>query len=405
MTKFLSEALLEITPMKPAVLAIAMFVMVLGGPAAHAGSKQLAVSNTPPPPVADIEAGKAVAGQCISCHNEDGISTTPMVPHIAGQHVDYIVKVLRSYRMAVRKGEVMKDHIGDLSGDDMINVSAYFASLEPFPNVVAKKKKPGPGGKAPAVDPLSAAREAAEPCAACHGEDGNSEVPGTPGIAGMHPQFLEWSMKAYKEGTRPDEVMQAFIEPLSQSDIENIATFYALAKPVKTEFPGDGDVRAGAAAAAACVSCHGVDGNTDDPGTPRLAGMDAEYFITSVKAYKDGTRDHAVMKDLVSPLSDADVENAAAFYATQTPHAPATLVSITASEWAEKCDRCHGKDGYSTDPRFPIIAGQSEAYLLRALKIYHTEKRKDTMMRAMSFPLREADFRDMAAYYASKAAR
>ncbi len=390
--------------MKPTTLAIAAFVLLMGGTVVDAGSKQLAVSKTPPPPAADIEAGKAVAGQCTSCHNEDGISTTPMVPHIAGQHADYIVKVLRSYRMAVRKGEVMKDHIGDLSGDDMINVSAYFASLEPFPIAVARKKSEA-GGKASAVDPLAAAREASEPCTACHGEDGNSEVPGTPGIAGMHPQFLEWSMKAYKDGTRPDDVMQSFVEALSQSEIENIATFYALAKPVKTEFPGEGNVRAGAAVAAPCVGCHGVDGNTDDPGTPRLAGMDAEYFITSVNAYKDGTRDHAVMKDLVDSLSDADVENVAAFYAMQTPHGPTTLASITAAEWAEKCDRCHGKDGYSTDPRFPILAGQSESYLLRALKIYHLEKRKDPMMRAMSFPLREADFRDMAAYYASKAAK
>lgn len=392
--------------MKPSILVTAIFALILGGAALHAAPKEAPRgSSASSPSAGDVEKGKEVAKQCISCHNEDGISTTPMVPHLAGQHADYIAKVLRNYRMGFRKGEVMKDHIGDLSGDDMINVAAYFASLKPFPEVMAEKRKAliasGKAGAA-AVDPLAAAREASAPCAACHGEDGNSVVPGTPSLAGMHPTYLEQAIKEYKDGTRPNDIMKAFTEPLSQSEIENIATFYALAEPKNAVVRAPGNPAKGAAAASPCVGCHGLDGNANDPSTPRLAGMDPEYFIEAVNAYKSGTRDHAVMKDLVSPLSEADVENLAAFYASLKPKAPATLVSVTADEWAEKCDRCHGKNGMSSDPRFPILAGQSETYLLRALKVYHTERRKDPLMRAMAFPLREADFRELAAYYASK---
>lgn len=394
--------------MKPSILVTAVFTLVLGGAALLAAPKEAARGATASSPsTGNIAAGKVVAKQCFSCHNEDGISTTPMVPHIAGQHAEYIAKVLRNYRMGFRKGEVMKDHIGNLSGNDMINVAAYFASLKPFPEVMAERRKAliaGGKGKVPAIDPLAAAREESAPCAACHGEDGNSVVPGTPSLAGMHPTYLEQAIKEYKDGTRSNDVMKAFTEPLSQSEIENIATFYALAQPKKSAVEAPGDAARGAAAASTCVGCHGLDGNANDPTTPRLAGLDPEYFVAAVQAYKDGTRNHAVMKDLVSPLSADDVQNLAAFYASLTPKAPATLVSVTADEWAQKCDRCHGKDGLSTDPRFPILAGQSETYLLRALKLYHTERRKDPLMRAMAFPLRDADFRELAAYYASKGA-
>jgi cytochrome c553 len=109
------------------------------------------------------------------------------------------------------------------------------------------------------------------------------------------------------------------------------------------------------------------------------------------------------MQDLVPTFEEDEVANLAAFYATQEPkslHKPLTL-----RDWAQRCDRCHGPDGRSTDPRFPILAGQSETYLVQALRHYHGGERTSSMMYAMSFQMVENDIKNLAVYYAGKAVK
>jgi len=77
---------------------------------------------------------------------------------------------------------------------------------------------------------------------------------------------------------------------------------------------------------------------------------------------------------------------------------------LALAEWAEKCSRCHGVGGHSTDPRFPILAGQNEAYLINALKRYHGGERESSMMFAMSFLMGESDIAKLAAFYAGQGA-
>ncbi len=74
------------------------------------------------------------------------------------------------------------------------------------------------------------------------------------------------------------------------------------------------DVEAGKAKAAACAGCHGADGIAVNPAYPNLAGQNAQYLVAAIKAYKDGTRNNAVMGALVKALSDEDIENIAAYY-------------------------------------------------------------------------------------------
>jgi cytochrome c553 len=66
--------------------------------------------------------------------------------------------------------------------------------------------------------------------------------------------------------------------------------------------------------AAACVACHGADGNAVDPQYPRLAGQYNEYIQQALHEYKDGRRDNAVMKGFVANLSDQDIEDIAAYF-------------------------------------------------------------------------------------------
>ncbi|HHJ38402.1 MAG: hypothetical protein AXA67_13290 [Methylothermaceae bacteria B42] len=74
------------------------------------------------------------------------------------------------------------------------------------------------------------------------------------------------------------------------------------------------DIEAGKAKAAACAGCHGADGIATKPSYPNLAGQNAEYLVASMMAYKTDARSHAVMKAMVSGLSDEDIANIAAYY-------------------------------------------------------------------------------------------
>lgn len=71
-------------------------------------------------------------------------------------------------------------------------------------------------------------------------------------------------------------------------------------------------------AAATCASCHGPEGKTPAaPNYPILAGQYRDYLLRSLRAYKSGQRENAVMNGMVSGLSDRDLQNLAAWYANQ----------------------------------------------------------------------------------------
>ena len=78
-----------------------------------------------------------------------------------------------------------------------------------------------------------------------------------------------------------------------------------------------GDVAAGKAKAALCASCHGPTGISMSPLWPNLAGQKEQYLIKQIKAFRDGTRQDPMMAPMVAALSDADIENLAAYYSSQ----------------------------------------------------------------------------------------
>ncbi|MGR5095116.1 c-type cytochrome [Vibrio maritimus] len=80
-----------------------------------------------------------------------------------------------------------------------------------------------------------------------------------------------------------------------------------------------GDIAAGKAKAAVCAACHGADGIAVIPGYPNLKGQNEQYLVTSIKAYKNKERNGglaAVMQAQASMLSDEDIANLAAYYAS-----------------------------------------------------------------------------------------
>ncbi len=78
------------------------------------------------------------------------------------------------------------------------------------------------------------------------------------------------------------------------------------------------DVAAGAAKAKeVCAACHQADGNSTDPNNPRLAGQYPDYLAKALRDYKSGERGNAIMGGFAKALSKQDIENLAAYFASQ----------------------------------------------------------------------------------------
>lgn len=77
-----------------------------------------------------------------------------------------------------------------------------------------------------------------------------------------------------------------------------------------------GDVAAGQAKSANCTGCHGMNGKSTNPNNPNLAGQKEAYLMKATKDYRDGNRKDPMMSSMVGSLSDADIADLAAFYAS-----------------------------------------------------------------------------------------
>jgi cytochrome c553 len=78
----------------------------------------------------------------------------------------------------------------------------------------------------------------------------------------------------------------------------------------------EADIQAGKVAAVQCQACHGKDGIGITPQTPNLAGQKELYLSTQLVAYRSGSRKNSIMSPLAKPLSDEDIANLAAYFAS-----------------------------------------------------------------------------------------
>lgn len=167
---------------------------------------------------------------------------------------------------------------------------------------------------------LEAGRRKAEPCAACHGRDGNATVPGIPSLAGQPVFFTHWQLIKYRDGRRKDPQMSPFAQNLSDEDMADLASYYAAQpprpRPAKTD---PVKVAAGRELAGRhhCTSCH-KPGLTGQQQVPRLAGQDYEYLLRQLRGFKAKTASDldGTMTMAAQPLQDDDVLNLVHFMAS-----------------------------------------------------------------------------------------
>lgn len=350
-----------------------------------------------------LEHGWDVANTaCSQCHGLDGLSTAPGIPHLAGQRLVYLHRVLLAYQDRERHNDEMNHAIGFLNEDAILAVAAYYASLTPAPPQPVDEERAESAGET-GRDPFATIRDDMQKCVKCHGEDGNAPGSGMPNLTGQDPTYFVQSMQAYREGQRSHRLMEKLVADLDDDILLKMGTFYAVQEPLRTDTTGDGNVDLGQAISESCANCHGPDGNPEGANMPTLAGQDARYFGKAMEAYKSGKRSHEQMFGAVENLSEEDIENLAAFYASQEPVRRNVRTPLTTAEWISRCERCHGIEGNSTDPRFPMLAGQERTYLMSAMQAYAEATRDNSAMHAMSAPLSETDLDTIVEYYATSA--
>ncbi|HKA61901.1 MAG TPA: cytochrome c4 [Methylomirabilota bacterium] len=170
---------------------------------------------------------------------------------------------------------------------------------------------------------LEAGRRKAEACAACHGADGNATIPGTPSLAGQPVYFTHWQLIKYRDGRRKDPQMTPLAEKLSDTDMADLAAFYA-AQPTRRRPASLDPARVAAGKQLAevhhCASCHRPDLSGQQQAA-RLAGQDFEYLLRLLRGFKaktaadlDGT-----MTVASQPLTPEDIVNLVHFLASLGP--------------------------------------------------------------------------------------
>jgi cytochrome c553 len=166
----------------------------------------------------------------------------------------------------------------------------------------------------------------------------------------------------------------------------------------------EGDPERGEAIGYSCMGCHGIKGYRNaypSYRVPKLGGQKAPYLVVALQGYRDGTRQHPTMQAQASSLSDQQIEDLAAYFATLGTETVATGGTKDASfEPAATCVACHGQNGISASPTWPTLAGQHEDYLVYSLKQYRSGKRQNALMYAQASALSDAQIAALAAYYA-----
>ena len=170
---------------------------------------------------------------------------------------------------------------------------------------------------------VAAGKAKARLCAACHGENGVSQMKLTPSLAGQPDEYVQWQLVYFRSGARKSPIMQPISEPLKNEDIRNLGAYYASLKPPAPAPSGPSDALAQKGETIAkqqrCRSCHHDKFEGYRSGA-RLASQREDVLLKALRDFKTGARmgtGVASMADVVYPLDDDDMKALAHFMATQ----------------------------------------------------------------------------------------
>ena len=178
-------------------------------------------------------------------------------------------------------------------------------------------------GEEPQQGDIEAGRVlAATTCIACHGEDGNSAIPGYPNIAGQNARYLFRQMQLMRVGDRDPKAMGVMLDNMTDQDLKDMAAFYASQASKVGQASregielGEAIYRGGILAkqVAACTACHAPDGSGNaHAGFPSLSGQSAAYVVEQLTAYREGLRAtdegnyEGMMRQTAANMTDGEI--------------------------------------------------------------------------------------------------
>lgn len=175
-----------------------------------------------------------------------------------------------------------------------------------------------------------------------------------------------------------------------------------------------GDPAAGQAKAVVCGACHGVDGNSALANFPKLAGQGERYLLKQMQDIKSGARPVVEMTGMLEPLSEQDMADVAAYFASQKMSvgaADATLVERgqalfrggKLAEGMPACTGCHAPDGAGiATAGYPHLGGQHAGYIAKQLTAFREGERSNDgdamIMRDIAAKLSNKDIEAVSSY-------
>jgi cytochrome c553 len=162
-----------------------------------------------------------------------------------------------------------------------------------------------------------------------------------------------------------------------------------------------------------CAACHAADGSRGIPVNPILQGQFAEYLVKQLTDFKSGKRDNPIMKGMASTLSDADMRNVAAFYASKQAKPGAAkerdLVALgekiyrggIADRQIPACAGCHTPNGAGIPAQYPRVSGQHFEYAQAQLIAFRAGTRANgPMMNDVAAKMNDREIKAVADYIA-----
>jgi cytochrome c553 len=174
------------------------------------------------------------------------------------------------------------------------------------------------------------------------------------------------------------------------------------------------DLAAGEAKATqVCAGCHAVDGSRGAAPTPILQGQHPDYLVKQLREFKEGKRKNAVMSGMAAALSDDDMRNVSAFYASKMAK-PGSAKNEALSALGEKifrggvmaksvaaCAACHSPNGAGMPAQYPRLAGQHRDYTKAQLVAFRQGERTNSVqMSAIAANLSDKEIDALADYIA-----
>ncbi len=148
-------------------------------------------------------------------------------------------------------------------------------------------------------------------CQGCHGSAGASNSAMFPNLAGQSAAYIEAQLKKFKSGERANATMKAIAADLGDSDMGNLATYFA-SLPGKSA-GGDTELaKVGKDKVGMCMGCHG-DKLQGKGQFPKLAGQHPQYLSKQLQDFKSGARKAGHMNAVAQNLSEDDIKAIAAY--------------------------------------------------------------------------------------------